>query len=359
MRVVHIVPTAFGDKGVVGGAERYAFELARSMSEHVPTTLVVFGQDAGETEVARLRIRTLRPSWYVKGQNSNPIAASLVGEVLKADVVHCHQQHIAASSLASLVCRLSGRKVFVSDLGGGGWDLSSYICTDRWYHGHLHISEYSRTVFGHAAKPWAHVVYGGVDIEKFSPGESRTRNGSVLFVGRLMPHKGIDDLIRALPPRMELQIIGRPYHPRYLEDLRRLAQGKRVVFRQDCDDQAIVEAYRQALCVVLPSVYRTMYGDKTQVPELLGQTLLEAMACGTPAICTDVASMPEVVRDQITGFVVPPNDPLCLREKLLWLRDHPDETGRMGEAAREHVASRFTWPTVVRKCLKIYRAEAA
>ena len=74
----------------------------------------------------------------------------------------------------------------------------------------------------------------------------------------------------------------------------------------------MIEAYRRASCVVLPSVYQTMYGDKTNVPELLGQTLLEGMACGTPAICTDVASMPEVVQDQVTGFVGSTQSPGCI-----------------------------------------------
>jgi len=101
-----------------------------------------------------------------------------------------------------------------------------------------------------------------------------------------------------------------------------------------------------------------MYGDKTSVPELLGQTLLEGMACGTPAICTDVASMPEVVEDQVTGFVVPPNRPDVLREKLLWIRDHPTEACAMGQAARRHVLEKFTWPAVVRRCLDIYNASS-
>ena len=60
--------------------------------------------------------------------------------------------------------------------------------------------------------------------------------------------------------------------------------GKCVKFHQGCDDAALIERYRRAICVVLPSVYRTMYGDETMVPELLGQPLLEGMACGLPAI---------------------------------------------------------------------------
>jgi glycosyltransferase involved in cell wall biosynthesis len=271
-------------------------------------------------------------------------------------VVHCHQQHIVASSVASLACRLTGRKVLVSDLGGGGWDISNYISTERWYHGHLHISQYSRSVSGHLDKPWAHVIYGGVDTEKFSPAPSVERDGTVLFVGRMLPHKGIDSLIQAIPAGMRLEIIGTRYDPRYEKDLLKLADGKNVVFRQRCDDAALVDAYRRALCIVLPSVYRTMYGEESNVPELLGQTLLEGMACGIPAICTNVASMPEVVQDQVTGFVVPPNDPASLQKKILWLRDHPDEVRSMGDAGRRRVLEKFTWPAVVRRCLAIYRA---
>jgi glycosyltransferase involved in cell wall biosynthesis len=92
------------------------------------------------------------------------------------------------------------------------------------------------------------------------------------------------------------------------------------------------------------------------VPELLGQTLLEGMACGTPVICTDVASMPEVVIDGVTGFVVPPNNPSALAEKLVWLTEHPSEARRLGEAARKHVLEKFTWPRVVKRCLEIYEA---
>jgi D-inositol-3-phosphate glycosyltransferase len=80
------------------------------------------------------------------------------------------------------------------------------------------------------------------------------------------------------------------------------------------------------------------------------------MACGTPVICTKVGGMPEIVEDGITGFVVPPNDPAALREKLLWVRGHPLEAQAMGDAARRRVLEKFTWPAVARRCLTIYAA---
>ena len=356
-KVLHVVPALFGREGVVGGAERYALELARHMASVAPTALVTFGDEGRRERWGGLEVRVLGAPWYVRGQRTNPLSARLLAEVFRADVVHCHQQHVLTSSLAAALCRVSGRRVFVSDLGGGGWDVSAYVSTDRWYHGHLHISEYSRRAAGHAGYARAHVIMGGVDADKFSPeGPAEEGERPVLFVGRLMPHKGADDLVEALPEGMRLELIGQPYHDQYVADLLRLAEGKSVRLRHDCDDAALVAAYRRALCVVLPSVYRTRYGDETRVPELLGQTLLEGMACGAPAVCTDVASMPEVVEDGVNGFVVPPNDPAALREKLLWLREHPAERRRMGEAARRRVLEKFTWPGVVRNCLKIYNS---
>lgn len=353
--VVHVVPALFGARGVVGGAERYAYELARHMADVTPTTLVSFGERSSIDTVGRLRVVVLGQPWFVRGQRSNPFAIDLFRRLAEADVVHCHQQHLLASSAAAAFCRMSGRRVFVSDLGGGGWDVSAYVSTDRWFRGHLHISEYSRRVFGHEGQPWAKVILGGVDTELFSPDPATPRDGSVVFVGRLLAHKGVNDLIDAVPADLPLEILGTPYDARYFADLQARAWGKRVRFRHGCGDAEVVAAYRRASCVVLPSVYRDLYGAESSVPELLGQTLLEGMACGTPAVCTSVASMPEVVADGETGFVVPPNDPAALREKLVWLRGHPAEAKRMGDAGRRRVLERFTWPAVVRRCLAHYR----
>jgi alpha-maltose-1-phosphate synthase len=358
VRVLHLVPAIFGPDGIVGGAERYAYELARHMAREVPTRLVAFGDRSAAMTVEGLEVRVIGRPWYVRGQRTNPIALRLVRELRGVDVVHCHQRHVLASSLTALLCRVTGRRVFVTDLGGGGWDLSAYLSTDHWYDAHLHLSEFSRRGGGHDAEPFAHVILGGVDAAKFAPCEGLARDGSALFVGRILPHKGIDVLIEALPPAMRLAIVGRESDQRYLDDLRSLARGKPVTFRLDCADDELVTAYRQASCVVLPSVTRTCYGAAAPGAELLGQTLLEGMACGAPVICTAVGGMPEIVRAGVTGFVVPPGDPAALTERLTWIRDNPAEAARMGAAGRRLVLDQFNWPQVVRRCLDIYRQAA-
>lgn len=355
LRVVHITPALFGEGGVFGGAERYALELARHMARVTPTTLVTFGnQPRRLTTPEGLRVLVLGPPWYVRGQRFNPLHSGLSRAVAGADVVHCHQPHTLTAELTALLGRIAGRRVFATDLGGGGWCLASRLNTAGWFHGHLHLSEYSRNHAGHLGRPGADVIYGGVDTELFSPDPTVPKEPLVVYVGRLMPHKGVNDLIAALPAGLALELIGRPYHDRYFTDLKRLAVGKPVTFRHDCDDAEIVRAYRRAICVVLPSVYRDCYGNQTKVPELLGQTLLEAMACGTPAICTAVASMPEVVSDGETGFVVPPNDPVALGAKLELLRDDPVRAATMGANGRRRVLDRFTWSQTVARCLRAY-----
>jgi glycosyltransferase involved in cell wall biosynthesis len=354
LRVVHLVPALFGPRGVVGGAERYAYELAKAMATQVRTKLVTFGQEPGIERDGALEIRILGKVRQVRGQASNPISTEMFAALREASLVHCHQQHVLASSLAAAYCRLSGRKVFVSDLGGGGWDISAYLSTDRWYHGHLHISEYSRRVFGHEHNRWAHVILGGVDTEKFSPGGTERVGEDVLFVGRILPHKGINYLVEALPDDMRLIVVGPPDDERFVTDIRGLAASKQVVFRHGVADSELVRLYRSALCVVLPSVYETMYGQRTEIPELLGQTLLEGMSCGIPGLCTDVASLPEVVENKVSGFVVAPNDSSALREALLRLRGDRERTAQMGMAARKRVLETFTWASVVRRCLHSY-----
>jgi glycosyltransferase involved in cell wall biosynthesis len=326
------------------------------MAEQVPTRLLTFGRQTVHEQVGRLEVRVEADPWYVRGQSNNPLSRAVFHEILGADVVHCHQQHILMSSLSALFARVSARRVFVTDLGGGGWDLSAYVSTDRWFHGHLHISEYSRSVFGHDGKPWARVILGGVDADKFSPESSVARAGSVLFVGRIAPHKGLADLVAALPPEIPLDIIGPRSDEAYLAALQAQAGNKTVHFRHDCDDRALVDAYRRALCVVLPSVYRAPDGRETAVPELLGQTLLEAMACGTPVICTRVASMPEIVDNGQTGFSVEPGDRAALSDRLRWFAVHPREADAMGRAGRCTVLNRFQWPQVVQRCLDAYAA---
>lgn len=357
-RVLHLVPALFGDAGIVGGAERYALELARHMADEVPTRLVTFGERAEERTIGGLEVRVLANGWAVRGQRSNQWSLSVVGEIMRVDVVHCHQQHILMSSTAAALCRLTGRRVFATDLGGGGWDVSAYTSTDNWFHGHLHISEYSRAVFGHRDNQRARVILGGVDTDRFTPDAATPRDGAVLFVGRLLPHKGISDLIAALPEGLSLDIIGMPNETSYYGQLKEHARGKNVRFRHDCDDRMLIEAYRRALCVVLPSVYRTSRRRRDEGAGTARADVARSHGLRCSRHLYKVASLPEIVEDGETGFVVEPGDLGALGARLSWIAAHPTEAAALGAAGRRAVLDRFQWRQVVRRCLDAYASAA-
>jgi glycosyltransferase involved in cell wall biosynthesis len=357
-RVVHVAPAAFGPHGFTGGGERYVFELARAMASRLPTSLVTFGRAAERYRVGDLDGEVLRNWFPWRRLLAEPINLALIQRLKNADIIHCHQPRTAMSTLALAVARARGIPIFATNLGAGGLRLHDFIDLRHRYAGHLHVSEFSRRAYGHESLASARVIWGGVDTDRFCPDESVRPTDEVLFVGRLVPHKGANYLIEAVGHDVPLRIIGQRWWKTqdapYYGLLRRLMEGRRVTLDESCDDGGLVDAYRRALCIVLPSVYVTAFGERYKVPELLGQTLLEGMACGRPAICTDVGGMPEVVRDGVTGFVVPPNDPQALRDRIDWLRSHPAEAESMGRAARADVTARFSWSAVVDRCLEAY-----
>ena len=210
-------------------------------------------------------------------------------------------------------------------------------------------------MFGHAGYPRARVVGGGVDTRRFSPDASVVRDGGPLFVGRLLPHKGVDDLIRGVPADLPLTIVAPHHEPAVHRELTPLAAGKRVRFRHDLSDDALVREYRRALCVVLPSVYRIGGWRDEGARSCWGRRCSKAWPAARPRCARDVASMPEVVEDGVTGFVVPPNDPARSANGCAGCTGIVPRREAMGRAGRRRVLAQFTWPLVVERCLDAYK----
>src|SRR4051812_41354393 len=120
-RVVHIVPAYFRkDGGIIGGAERYALELARAMARRGPTGRYSFGPATGPHRIDALDGGIFRTTCHVRSAKGNPISAAMLPRLLGFDVIHCHQNRMIYGTAAAALSRVSRRKVFGSDLGGAG-----------------------------------------------------------------------------------------------------------------------------------------------------------------------------------------------------------------------------------------------
>ncbi len=179
----------------------------------------------------------------------------------------------------------------------------------------------------------------GIDPVSIRP--TYDHKGYVLFVGRLMPVKGVETLIAAarLLPHVPFRIVGSGPQE---AALKRLAEGlSNVTFAGYRSGAALEEEYAGALAVAVPSRMR----------EIFGLVALEAMAHGKPVVASNSGALPEVVTDGHTGSLVPPMDVSAWAEALDRLvRDEPLRAS-LGRNARAETEGRFHvrhhWPKVL------------
>jgi glycogen(starch) synthase len=219
------------------------------------------------------------------------------------------------------------------------------------------LSQYSRQniVMAYGVSPSKiDVMYGGVDPSFFSdtPPPVGT-NPSLLFVGRLDGpgrQKGLDMLLEALPGILashpvHLHVIGAgPGEGPFREQAARLLVGDHVTFHGFVQQDRLAPYYRNADLVVLPSRR-----------ESFGLVLAEAMAAGRPVVASRVGAIPEVVKDGVTGLLIPPEDPKACADAITSLLDNPDRMREMGRKGQERARASFTWEKVAERVSAGYR----
>ena len=197
------------------------------------------------------------------------------------------------------------------------------------------------------------VVPPGVDLSLFQPAdrdEARQKIGYVpgrivLFVGRLERLKGVDIAIRALAllrdrrhDDVRLLIVGEDSFDGEESEKQRLMQfAGRVGVRDRVDFLGSVAHHE------LPYFYSA--ADVCVMPsysESFGLVALEAQACARPVVCSDVAGLRSVVRDDVSGYLIEAHDPAMYAERIGRLLDNPELAQQMGRRGRL-LSQRFSW----------------
>ncbi|WP_328875286.1 glycogen synthase [Streptomyces sp. NBC_00287] len=208
------------------------------------------------------------------------------------------------------------------------------------------------------------VVHNGIDTSLYRPdhgtdvldriGIDRGRP-YVLFVGRITRQKGVPHLLRAVrdidPAAQVVLCAGAPDTPEIdqefrelFEELSRVRAGVHWI-PQMLPRPEVIQLLTHAAVFVCPSVY-----------EPLGIVNLEAMACGTPVVASQVGGIPEVVDDGKTGLLVPLDDAFeaSLTRALDSVLGDPEGARAMGEAGRERAVGEFGWDAVARRTVRLY-----
>ena len=207
-----------------------------------------------------------------------------------------------------------------------------------------------------------HLVYHGLNAEltallDAAPAAERPPHLRIVSVGRLVPKKGFDVLIRAVGQlhqrgvAVELVVAGETGSEAVaLADLvGELGLDGAVRFRGTISQaQLLVELRRSSVFALACRVDDD--GDRDGIPNVL----VEAMAAGLPAVSTTVSGIPELITDGVTGLLVPPDDPTALADALHRLARDPALAQRLARAGTEAVHERFDGERLAQELVQLF-----
>jgi glycosyltransferase involved in cell wall biosynthesis len=348
LRVAHVTPTYFSPDSIVGGGERYVDYLTKSLRLVGGFEQCVFTAGPEDRFFAHdgIPMRMVRNESPLPGP-MDAFSAAFWRELPGFDLVHVYQSLTVFGAYTVAIARSLRIPVVGTDLGGGANPLMLDRRGIELFDGVVSISRYAHDLIANFFSGKHEVLIGPVDTDHFrpavttapgkTPDEADVGRRIVLCVGRIMPHKGFDRVVAALPSDLRLVIAGRVYHEPYYALLRQMAAGKDVHFVHDADDDALLALYRSADLYVQATTACDVYGGVAAKPELMGLTTLEAMSCGLPAAVTDTGSLPELVPDPNFGRVFSSDSELSaiLSDVALGSWPNPDAGGQ----ARAHVVA--------------------
>ena len=327
----------------VGGVQRYLYEVARRLARnHSVTVLTPVTGPTQEAGLRRIVLPTSRPDAWMSALRAFAPERVVVG--------HAHPRLLL---LALLVAR--GRFLVITH----GNDFLA--AQTRWHRPLFNAllaraSHIITNAEGNAARlralglPRVTVVPPGTDPTRFTPPPSPPLPPwTLLSVARLVPRKGIDTVVRALPrlrarfPGLRYHIVGDgPERPRLQALVVQHGLEGQVKFHGRVADEALPDLYRAAHVFVLP----TREEAEGASVEGFGIAYLEAAATALPIVASTVGGIAPYVRKKGIGLLVPPDDPQALAEAVGRLLSDPGMRHRLGQAGRRWVEAEMNWDRV-------------
>ena len=356
-----------GQKGIpatYGGIERHVDEIARRL---VPKGIDVdvFCRFYYTPEGASYHgVRLLRrPSIHTKHLDAitHVTWATLESMLRDYDIVHFHA---LGPALFAGLPRLTGSKTVVT-VHGLDWQREKWGRFARWFLQRCErpaakfpdrtivVSKTLREHFKMQHGTDAVFIPNGTNLPQPRPAKKilqlgLTPNKYVLFVGRLVPEKGVHYLCEAfsrIDTDMTLALVGGlSFSQSYVDVLKRY-EGPRIRLLDYVFGEALDELWSNAYCVVQPS---TMEG--------LSIALLEALSYGRCVLVSDIPENMEVAEECAVSFRTKDVDDL--QAKLERLIAHPDEVASYGDRARQHILQHYSWENVAEATAQLYREVA-
>jgi glycosyltransferase involved in cell wall biosynthesis len=359
-----------GLKGIpatFGGVERHVEELSARLAArgHEVTVYCRRNYTRSGSSHRGVRLRIL-PSISTKHLDaiSHTALAAADAAARQFDVIHFHS---AGPALLSFVPRIASRRpcAVVATVHAMDWRRRKWGPLARWWlrrgawavvtfpQRTIVVSRRMEEYFAWRGKRVVHIP-NGVEAPCRAPLDELRRlgiekDGYVLWMGRFVPEKRVEDLIaafRRLGGATKLLLAGEVNGADpYFKSLRSAADGDpRIIFPGGLYGRAKAEALSNAALVALTS-------DLEGFPI----ALLEGMRYGRPVLASDIPENLEAISPEVNGFVFRTADPAALHERMAWILTHPEEAAEAGRRA-EQDSQRYDWDAIGGQVDSVYRA---
>ncbi len=350
---------------ITGGGAIHAHKMSKQQAAH-GHSVTVLTSDHGES--SRPRIETVDGYTVIRhrelvrpfGNSITPeIVSSLRARVSEADVVHAHSHLYFTSNIAAALKQVSETPLVITNHGlisqtAPKWIQRLFIPTVArfTFNAADHILCYSETdrqrLRDRKIDTKITVIENGINCNQFTPKSGKPHPHRLLFVGRLTDVKGVPMLLEACErltaqyPDVELRIVGDgPRRSAYEARCQELGINDHVTFIGDVDYQNMATHYQESRLFVLPSRN-----------EGLPRTVLEAMACETPVVTTDLPQLEPIVDG--AGVTVTKDSVPDLTDKLSRLLSDEDLCSEFGTTGRQRVLANNSWSETVNRTTDLY-----
>jgi alpha-maltose-1-phosphate synthase len=370
---------------VYGGAGVHVEFLVRELRKLIDVDVHCWGEPRTEPGVYSYRTPAALATANAAVQTLG-ISVEMAAAVGGLDLLHSHTWYanlagVVGGTLNGIPHVLSAHSLeparpWKAEQLGGGYRISSWAERQGYEQadGIIAVSRGTRDDILHyypfvdPAK--VHVIYNGIDTSLYRPTQDPDvleRYGidpdrpSVIFVGRITRQKGLVHLLKAaasFDPAIQLILCaGQPDTPEIAEETTALTEALQasrtgvVWIQQMLPRPEVIALLSSATVFVCPSVY-----------EPLGIVNLEAAACETAVVASDVGGIPEVVADGETGILVhydesePDGLSAGLTEAINQLCADPDRAAALGKAGRERAVRDFSWDQIARQTVELYQS---
>lgn len=364
MKIVNYIPTA---SFFVGGGERVPLEQTKYLKGlGVDITLMTL-KTTKETDVFKT----------FKEENPNiPVlyleATPMIKEFADLELTHelTHEIYLSLTRQATAAISEGNFDVAITHYAPGAFSVPDNVHEVLFLHGvpreyqkindiALNHADQLVAVSNSVKDGWVElfnhdgeieVIHNGIDIEKFKISGESKQDIDILYVGRLIEIKGIQNLIEAIAITNEksnnqiknAHIVGTgPYRENLEELTKSLGLEKIVTFDGYVEDSDLLDLYKRSKLCVFPSYAK----------EGVLTTLLEASSFGKAVITSNCCGMTDLVKDGFNGLLFKPQDSSDLAEKLLKVTKDENLAKALGKNAREEIVKTWSWEAAAERLL--------